>query len=138
MTIGKIIKQGLAGLVLTGALALGGCQDKSEYKTGKVVKEGGSVYASRLVESSGAMFGNESVKVGESTYLLKVQCDDGIYTMSITPSGKRTLEAIEFAIEEGTTVKFLAKKRNAGQEFDNFGADRIGSVSASDIEVLGK
>jgi len=128
------IKQTLTFLALSAVVALGGCSGK--YKEGKVIKEAGSIYQNKsLVESKGALFGNESVKAGEPSYVLQIKTEEGVYTASIlyNPSQKKTLEALETVIEEGTKVRFLVEDRSK-----RFGNDRVGSVYSDDIEVLGE
>src|SRR3989344_6340839 len=58
----------LSSIVLAGALALvgAGCSHHPQYQEGKVTKESGTVV--NIVESSGALFGNESVKFGNPNF----------------------------------------------------------------------
>jgi hypothetical protein len=67
-------------LGLVGALLLSGC-GRPVYSDGVVKREAGNVAG--VVESSGALFGNGSVKIGDPTYVLQVETDNGLYTMSI-------------------------------------------------------
>ena len=119
------------GLLLNVA---SGCERlPGDYLEGTVIKEAGS--AAQLVESRGAFFGNESVKLSNPTYLLQIQTSDGVYTTSVfntPPLNERykSLEALALVIEEGTKVRFLYKSR--------FGEDRIGHIYSDEITVLNK
>lgn len=117
-----------------GALALAfasGCTGESISLEGTVKKEAGSV--AQIVESSGARFGNESVKLSDPTYVLQIETSEGLYTASVVNccSG-RSIEALALVIEEGSRVKF--KKVNNGRH--NFYEDRIGTLNTYEIEVL--
>ena len=69
----RIIGASLFPLALVGC---GSCDDyEINYIEGEVVREGGSLVRN-LAESSGAFFGNESVKVGKPTYVLTVKTDE--------------------------------------------------------------
>lgn len=130
--------KGLGALV--GATAISavvpGCETKEEYEEGVVVKEFGTLMG--FVKSEGALFGNDSVKIGELTYGVRVKAPSGTYTISISPTADRTLEALEAAIEEGTRVKFAKYKVFDGTVSVQFGSDKIGKISADNIQVLGK
>lgn len=69
---------------LVGAAAVSflflGCHSKVEWQEGIVEEELGSVTS--LVESSGALLSNESMKFKDPNYLLKVRTDEGdLYTI---------------------------------------------------------
>lgn len=113
-----------------------GCETREEYEEGVVIKEFGTLMG--FVKSEGALFGNDSVKIGELTYGVRVKAPAGIYTISIYPTCNRTLEALESAIEEGTRVKFAKYKVFQDRVSVQFGSDKIGKISADDIQVLGK
>ena len=121
--------------VTLGALAAGagtfvsGCEETDVYKDG-IVKER---YADgvRLEESSGALFGNASVKLGAHHYVLEIETPDKkVYTASVRPYGD-CLEALMVAIKRGTEVRFAVRRHGC----DNFREDRIGEIRVDDIRV---
>ncbi len=124
------IKQTLEAIVLAGAIGLTGC--KREYKTGTIEKEYGTV--TQIVESSGALFGNESVKFSDSTYILQIKTTEGIYTASILPAqyGIRPIEALATAFKEGDRVKFVVHDPML-QYGEAFGSDRVGKIYSDQI-----
>ncbi len=131
------IKKTLSRIVLAGALAFGsaGCSDHPEYQEGKVTKEGGTVV--NIVESSGALFGNESVKFGNPNYILTVETDQGKYVINVRENYRKPLAALAEAIEVGDKIKFKTNYWDVGYR-DYFSKDRIGSVPSDEIELLGK
>src|SRR3989344_5729738 len=122
------IKQTLGAIVLAGAIGLTGCS--KDYKTGTVEKESGTV--AQIVESSGALFGNESVKFGNPTYILQIKTAEGTYTASVESYGNRTIEALATALKEGDRVRFIINDP-MGQG-KTFGSDRVGKIYADQIE----
>ncbi len=134
------IKRTLSSIVLAGTLAFSGlkCSSPSnpqEYLEGKVIKEGGT--AVNLVESSGAIFGNESVKLGYPTYIITVETSQGKYVMNVIDDYNKPLVALAEAIEVGDRIRFRTTYRGCGHE-DCFSRDRIGGVYSDYIELLGK
>ncbi len=132
------IKKTLSSIVLAGALAFGGtgCYHP-QYQEGKVTKENGTVV--NIVESSGALFGNESVKFGNPNYVLTVETDQGKYVINVRERRPKPLVALAEAIEEGDRIKFKTNYVTAlGSSEDCFSKDRIGSVYSDEIELLGK
>jgi len=129
------IKQTLGTIVLASAIGLAGCSKPENFVEGKVVSEYGNV--ARIVESSGALFGNESVKLGNPAYGLKVETPQGIYTIEVAvddmsgSSGPHTAYNLAAAIEEGTKVRFPLQY--GGRNL--FSADRLGIVDPDDIEI---
>ena len=137
------IKKTLTDIVFVGTLALSGpgCSNKfiPEYLEGKVTKESGSVV--NLMESSGALFGNESVKFGNPSYVLKVETCQGRYVISVDEIHSRVykpLVALAEAIEVGDKIRFKTNYKDGPHVRDNFSKDRIGSIYSNDIELLGK
>src|SRR3989338_7257306 len=102
------IKKTLTDIVFVGTLALSGpgCSNKfiPEYLEGKVTKESGSVV--NLMESSGALFGNESVKFGNPSYVLTVETYQGRYVISVDERYSKPLVALAEAIEVGDKIRF--------------------------------
>jgi len=123
---------GVGALVLAFA---SGCDNKPSkpsdiYLEGTVKREAGSV--ARIVESSGALFGNESVKFSNPTYVLQIETPEGVYTASVVQYGNKTLDALALVIQEGSRVKF-AKRHH---DNDRFGEDRIGKIYSDELTVL--
>ena len=124
------IKQTLGAIVLAGAIGLTGCS--KDYKTGTVEKESGTV--AQIVESSGALFGNESVKFGNPTYILQIKTAEGTYTASVESYGNRTIEALATALKEGDRVRFIINDpMGQGKTFES---DRVGKIYTDQIEIL--
>jgi len=134
----KLQKDKLQKALGVGALVLAfasGCdrgpsKPSDIYLEGTVKKEAGSV--AQIVESSGALFGNESVKFSDPTYVLQIETPEGIYTASVQQYGDRTLDALALVIEEGSRVKFAKRYHNR----DRFGEDRIGKIYSDELTVL--
>jgi|SRR3989344_2073 len=126
------LRKTLTSIVLASAIGLTGCS--RDYKTGTVEKESGTV--AQIVKSSGALFGNESVKFGNPTYILQIKTDEGIYTASVKPYRNRTIEALATALEEGDRVRFVVN--DSARYGKTFGSDRVGTIYADQIEILPK
>lgn len=134
------VRKTLTSIVLAGTLAPGGvgCSKPENHVEGKVIQEYGSV--ARIVQSSGALFGNESVKLGNPIYGLKVETPQGIYIIHVDiddssgSQGPHTAYNLAAAIEEGTRVRFPL--RYDGRNL--FSADKLGIVDPDDITILGK
>ena len=123
---------GVGALVLTLAT---GCENKPEYVAGIVTQERGNV--ARVIESSGAIFGNESVKINDPTYILQIQFPQGLYTASIRESISKPLVALALAIEEGSQIK-IDKKYFEGKYTNRFEKDKIGYLWSNEIIVESK
>jgi len=129
----NLIKKAIGLGILGGAFALTGCED-GKYLEGKVVKESGMV--ANVVPSDGAVFGNESVKFGNSSYVLTINTAEGDYVIDIYNGTRKTLAGLNEAINVGSRVRFRTNNHMNG--FSVFGADRIGTISADDVDFLGK
>ncbi len=106
-------------------------QEKQEYVTGTVIKVGGTL--ARLVKSNGAYFGNESVKIGNPTYVLQIQTPQGLYTASIKEWNK-PLEALALAIENGCQVRI--KKDLLDNKYTlRFEEDKVGHLNSDEVIV---
>lgn len=128
----KLICWGIAG-----ALAFGGTGCSShdpQYLEGKVTKESGTVV--NIVESGGALFGNESVKFGNPTYVLTVETDQGEYVINVRENYHKPLVALAEAIEVGDRIRFKTNYYVMGEDINYFSKDRIGSVAGNEIELL--
>ena len=134
------IKKTLSSIVLAGALAFGsaGCSSyHPQYQEGEVTKESGTVV--NIVESSGALFGNESVKFGNPNYVLTIKTDKGKYIIDVRENYQKPLAALAEAIEVGSRIRFKTNRdMSLGKSMDYFSEDRIGSVPSSEIELLGE
>jgi len=132
-----IIKKTLSRIVLAGTLAFGGagCSHHPQYQEGKVTKESGTVV--NVVESSGAIFGNKSVKFGNPNYVLTVETDQGKYVISVREKDSKPLAALAEAIEVGDRIKFKTNYQDIA-DHDYFSEDRIGSVPSDEIKLLGE
>ncbi|MBI4738713.1 hypothetical protein HY772_04000 [Candidatus Woesearchaeota archaeon] len=126
------IKQTLGAIVLAGASGLTGCS--VDYKTGTVEKESGTV--AQIVESRGALFGNESVKFSDPTYILQIKTEEGVYIASVKSGRQKTIEALATALEEGDRVRFVVN--DSYRDGKTFGNDRVGTLYADQIEILPK
>ena len=137
MEINEKIKKTLSSIILASALTFGGvgCSYQPEYQEGKVIKEGGSI--ANIVESSGALFGNESVKFGNQNYVLSVDTEQGKYVIYVREYHSKPIAALAEAIEVGDRVRFKTNYMNFGNK-NYFSEDRIGSVPSHEIELLGK
>ena len=133
----------LKSLGFATALGLAACRatPPSNYIEGEVVKEFGNVI--RIVESSGALFGNESVKLGEGIYGIKINTPKGTYTIEFNDNcgvpGPKTNHNLAMMIKEGTRVRFptenlLPSCGNGNQV--GFTRDRIGYLDSDEIEIL--
>ncbi len=122
----------LGFLALAGTIGLSaGCGGETIYVNGTVVNEFGSIVDRQkaIQSSSGALFGNESIKIG-STYGVQFKAEDGkVYTMGIVSSSSM-LETLNMAIEKGT--KFRIEKHDFDLRFEG----PVGCVYSSEIEIL--
>lgn len=140
----KILGIGISGLCLWGYLqALPSLIEeadkeyrKPKYINGTVLKESGTIVnQQKIIErSEGALFGNDSVRIGNHTYAIQFKTDKGKnYTFQIDPSPFRRenkIEALNLAISKGTKIRI--------KRFD-FYYNLVGSVGRvldTDIEVL--
>ena len=131
----------LLGLAAVGALFSGGCDNSykpAKYIEGVVIKEGGTITGRQqlIKESKGALFGNESVKIGKPTYVIQIELNDKVYTLGVYgyyETGLSKLEALAFAVEPGTKLRILNRSYPSGGFLKN-----VDSVDIDNIEVLGK
>lgn len=139
---------GIGALVLT-FLTTGGCKGgvlggrpppiMPSYVRGIVTKEQETL--PQLVESSGSLFGNESIKISDPTYTIQVKTEDelyttregGLYTISVKESYRKPLEALALAIEEGSRIKVKEEYWDS-----HFGENKVGYLYSDEIIVCGK
>jgi hypothetical protein len=135
------IQKTLAALVFAAGATISGCgaADNPNYVVGTIKQEKGTV--NQLVDSSGALFGNDSVKIGNPTYVLQFQTDQGLYTAKIKErrwAGSREvkpLTALAVAIEEGSRIKVEKRYLDSSERFSD---DKIGFLYSDEILVLPK
>ena len=112
-------------------------QDYYGFKTGTVVKIDGTLL--RLVPSTGALFGNDTMKIG-ATYILSVQCPDGLYVVQVDniEGGPQTIYTLNSAIKVGTKIKFATKESPGNLEYitPNFSEGKMGIVDSNSIIIL--
>ena len=110
------IRKTLGAIVLSAAIGLSSCDNSGsgsgeKYLEGTVIKEAGTV--------------TQSPRFGDPSYVLQIQTENGVYTVSVIYNGgDKTLEALSLAIEEGTRIRFAI--RQFGK--DRFSEDRIGRI----------
>ena len=95
---------------------------------GIVQKEFGTLPT--LMESRGALFGNESVKISDFTYGLVLQTSTGEYTLIVKEGCCKPLPALAEAIRIGDKVKAM---------YDNYtkiGEDKIGELSSDSVMLM--
>ncbi len=137
-------------IVLAGGLALAtlGCaKEPSGYVEGVVVKEYGNIPG--LVESSGAWFGNESVKVDATHYGIKVETNQGVYTIDLSYDGwegnsfyhdkgpKNVWNLSSAIVPNETRVRFPTQNLGFKHYGHGFTQDKIGQMDPDEIEILG-
>ena len=141
------MKNKLITVMGIGALALNlsaCCQDYSLRELeGTVLKEKGNIM--NIESSSGAIFGNESVKFGDKTYILNVRTKEGDYIMQVyeTWGSKKPLEALEDSIKIGSKIRFYVDKEDNSpfhckKSIPIFSEDKIGWIKTNEITVLKK
>lgn len=123
--------KGTLGVLVAGAPAISGCS--KDYEEGIV--KAAYLDGRRIEESSGALFGNESVKLGSKAYVLEIQTSDGVYTAVVNDNYKGSLNALIVATRNpGTKIRFMTRC-NLDRRFRK---DRIGELSVDEIEVTGR
>ncbi len=132
----KTLRNILAGTALLGALT--GCSRDQQYISGQVTKENGT--AVNIVKSSGALFGNESIKFGSPTYILKVQTDSGEYIINVNDScyypTRKPILALAEAIKVGQSRIEFPRRSLFSTGLNYFSQDKIGDVPSCEIRVL--
>ena len=122
---------GLKAVLGLATVTIGvGCKRQEEqYVEAIVTREFGT--ATHIVESSGAMFGNESVKFRYPTYGIQFKIGEDVYTASIKSSIHESLESLAVAIDEGTKIQI--KERLLKSQFDK---GRVGFLDAYDFHIV--
>ena len=127
---------GIGALILPYVIGCG--PSKQNFIEGEVIKEEGTL--AQLDKSSGALFGNESVKLGGS-YVLIIKATDGItYTLKINDTYAKPVAALAQAIEEGDTVRFIKQNYSGGingvARIDS--NDHVGQISSTLVTIVRK
>ena len=95
---------------------------------GIIQKEFGTIPT--LMESRGALFGNESVKISDPTYGLVLQTNKGEYTLTVKEGWHKPLPALAEAIKVGDKVRVT---------YDNhtkIGEDRVGELRSNSVLLI--
>ena len=136
-------KKTLTSIVLAGALGFSGCTKAPEsYVEGEVIERYGTLVG--LVESSGAFFGNESIKIGGPLYIMKVKTQYKVYTIQIDALdnsgslGPQTIYNVAMATKIGTKIMFPTKAygKNKNKEPAGFSSGNIGMLDPDDIQII--
>jgi hypothetical protein len=125
----KLKTFGLTALVTVAAM---GCYN-AKYDEGTITTIGGTLPA--ILKSEGALFGNDSVKLGNPTYVLIVDAREGQYTMQVKERDK-PLVALATRLKVGDRVKFLVSCTGDFDCFWGFDKDKIGFVYSDNLTLL--
>jgi hypothetical protein len=138
------IKNTLTAIVLASVIGLSGCGRKApeNYIQGEVIERYGNITG--LVESSGVLFGNESVKVGKPNYVMRVKTEQGVYTLEVDALdtcgsfGPQTIYNVAGATKVGTKIRFPTKvyNSNLNNQQAGFSSSKVGKLDPDDIEIL--
>lgn len=130
------MKKTLATLALAGTLFFDGCfkEPKQETLEGTVKEEFGEFgEAKKIVPSSGALFGNESVRFGKPEYGLVLESKGKIYTIQVYERSGKPLMPLAKAIEPGDRIKITY------HEYATIiGEDGIGQTPSNTISIIEK
>ena len=121
------------GIVLLSLLSIviNGCSgEKTVWEWGRVTKISGTLPG--LVKSSGAIFGNESVRLGDQTLVYTVKVNDSVYTIDIPEAGQVSRVNLMTRVCVGTYVSFPVRMVDKGTYIAN---PNVGAVIPSDMHV---
>ena len=116
--------------VIIESIGLAGCNNKPKTLEGTVKEEFGT--APMIVGSSGALFGNESVKIGDPTYGLVLTNEQGEYFIDVYNYRTKPVIALARAIEPGDKVRINYNR------YTRIGNDGIGTTYSGTIELIEK
>ncbi len=129
----RLYQKILATGAIIASIGLTGCEeDKSKTLEGIVKSEFGT--ASMIVESNGALFGNESVKIGNLSYGLVLTNEQGEYTIKVNDDWTKPVIALAQAIEPGDKVKITYDRFGSTQ----IGEDGIGITHSNSVSIIEK
>lgn len=114
---------------LVVALGLSGCVEIKNLE-GTVKEEFGTTPT--IVESNGALFGNESVKFGDPNYGLVLETEKGDYTIYVSDYKTKRVIALAKAIELGDRIRITYDSSTIIYK------DGIGRTDSDTIEIIGK
>jgi len=119
--------------LFTSLVFVSGCGEKTKRIEGEVIKVSGTLPS--LVESSGALFGNESVRLANPSLVYMVRVGNDIFTIGIREGQKISRITLVPRICVGTKISFVVREAKGGnnKEFDP--NHLAGSNSADDIGV---
>ncbi|MBI5066106.1 hypothetical protein HZA97_07760 [Candidatus Woesearchaeota archaeon] len=136
--------------IVSLAISLSGCPQKlgpTEYLEGRVVKELGSAPLLKVR----SIFKDGGTNIGELSYGLKVETDQGVYSFAVYEDKKfrdiagniitpKSLLVLEEQIEEGDTVRFALGDVSVmnGDTTIYFQDDKTGNVPSSYVSVVKK
>ena len=120
-------------ILASGAMiaALSGCTADS--LEGTVKEEFGNV--TKVVDSSGALFGNDSVKIGNPEYGLVLESQGKIYHIKIENDRHKPIFALAKAIEPGDRVRISNTWAAKNLLVDE---DGIGTVRSNWVSIIEK
>ncbi len=113
------------------------------YWDAEVLKESGNT---KLKESSGALFGNESVKI-RTDYVLTLKRKDNNQTYFLKVNEvRKPLSALEASIDEGDIIRVVERKSdddyresgNDSRDVYHMNSDKIGDIDSDHIILVGK
>jgi hypothetical protein len=132
---------------LTSILAAGACfgsckgyksfdeVENPNYLSGEIISQSGTAPA--LVSSTGAMFGNDSIKIGEPSYVMVVRTKQGDYVLNVVENGKSLLALAEAAKTRKhitfRTNRYVPILPGIWHNREMFCENRIGSIESGYI-----
>lgn len=117
------------GALIGNFLASGCGKQQVPSLEGTVKEEFGNV--TRVETSSGALFGNESVKIGDPEYGIVLESNGRRYVITVRDSSDKPILSLAKAIEPGDRVRIELRPL-----YTNIGEDGIGSTYGSQLIVL--
>ena len=120
-------------VALTLCLVFSGCGNKTKRIEGDVINIYGSLPG--LVQSSGALFGNESVRINTPSLVYTIKVGEDIYTLNIVEGYKVPRVTLVPRVCIGTRISFVVRDIKA-KDSKVFNPNHLaGSNSADDIGV---
>lgn len=116
-------------MILILCLSFSGRADKTKRIEGEVVNISGSLPG--LVQSSGALFGNESVRISTPSLIYMIKVGEDIYTLNILEGYKVSRVTLVPRVCVGTKISFVVRdvKASDRKEFD---PNRLAGDNTSD------
>ncbi|OGM96907.1 MAG: hypothetical protein A3B86_00115 [Candidatus Yanofskybacteria bacterium RIFCSPHIGHO2_02_FULL_38_22b] len=123
----------LTATLFISLIFVSGCADKTKRIEGEVIKVSGTLPS--LVESSGALFGNESVRLANPSLVYMVRVGNDIYTLDIKEGNRISRITLVPRICVGTRISFMVREVKGGDNKEFNPNHLAGSNSADDIGV---